>query len=126
MLPWMAIPPVCLLVIRAWVEEGSERPLRVEVRLTADTAHGFQRELTFSEPVAVEALVRAWLDDVLAADGDRPAGAAPGKSHTTVTPRSWRRWMISGRSRGRRLAGRSGRDRPSTVAAPLRRMAGPV
>jgi hypothetical protein len=64
----VALAPVGLLVVRAWVEEGSGRPLRVEVRLTADSGRGFERELTFSEPAAVEALVRAWLDDVLAGD----------------------------------------------------------
>ena len=62
----MGIAPVGLLVIRAWVQEDSERPLRVDVRLTADIGRGFQRELTLSEPAPVEALVRAWLADVLA------------------------------------------------------------
>jgi hypothetical protein len=38
------------------------------VRLTADSGRGFERELMFSEPAPVEALVRAWLDDVLAGD----------------------------------------------------------
>jgi hypothetical protein len=49
-------------------EEGSGRPLRAVVRLTADSGRGFERELMFSEPAPVEALVRAWLDDVLAGD----------------------------------------------------------
>jgi hypothetical protein len=62
----VAIAPVGLLVLRAWVEEGSARPLRVEVRLTADSGRGFERELVFSEPAAVEALVRTWLGDLLA------------------------------------------------------------
>ena len=62
----MGIAPVGLLVIRAWVEEGSERPLRVEVRLTADTGRGFERELMLSELAPVEAVVHAWLADVLA------------------------------------------------------------
>jgi hypothetical protein len=62
----VAVEGVGLLVIRAWVEEGSERPLRVGVRLTADSGRGFERELVFSEPAAVEAVVRAWLADVLA------------------------------------------------------------
>jgi hypothetical protein len=64
----VAIAPVGLLVIRAWVEDGSARPLRVEVRLTADSGRGFERELTSSDPVAVEALVRTWLDDLLAGE----------------------------------------------------------
>jgi hypothetical protein len=66
----MAAAPVGLLVIRAWVQEGSERPLRVEVRLTADTARGFERELAFSESGPVEALVRSWLEQVLAGSTD--------------------------------------------------------
>jgi len=36
----LALARVGLLVIRAWVEEGSERPLRVEVRLTAGQRAG--------------------------------------------------------------------------------------
>jgi hypothetical protein len=64
----VAVGRVGLLVMRAWVEEGSGRPLRVVVRLTADTGRGFERELVFSEPVAVEALVRYWLAGVLAGD----------------------------------------------------------
>lgn len=61
--------PVAMVVIRAWLEDGSEEPLRVGVRLTADTARGFERELMFSESAAVEALVRDWLAEVLAAGG---------------------------------------------------------
>ena len=61
----MAVAGVGLLVIRAWVEEGSERPLRVEVRATAESMRGFGRGLVFSEPAAVEGLVRAWLEQVL-------------------------------------------------------------
>ena len=64
----MALAGVGLLVIRAWVEEGSGRPLRAEVRLTADSGRGFERELMFSQPAPVEALVRASLDDVLAGE----------------------------------------------------------
>jgi hypothetical protein len=65
----VALAPMRLLVIRApWLEEGSARPLRAVVRLTADSRRGFEREAIFSEPAAVEALVRAWLDDVLAGD----------------------------------------------------------
>jgi hypothetical protein len=65
----MDIAPVGLLVIRAWLQEGSERPLRVEVRMTADTGRGFEPALAFTEPGPVEALVRAWLAEVLADAG---------------------------------------------------------
>jgi hypothetical protein len=69
----VAVAAVGLLVIRAWLEEGSERRLRVEVRVTGDVARGFQRELAFSEPAPVQALVSVWLEAVLAgAAGDRP------------------------------------------------------
>ena len=62
----MAVARTGLLVIRAWVEEGSQPPLRVEVRHTVDSGLGFERELVFSEPGGVEAMVRAWLADVVA------------------------------------------------------------
>lgn len=81
----MAVARVGLLVIRAWVEEGSEQPLRAVVRLTADSGRGFEREPMFSEPVAVNALVQAWLDDVLAGEDDGPPGAAGGRGQATVT-----------------------------------------
>jgi hypothetical protein len=41
----------------------------VEVRLSSDTRRGFEPQLTLSEPAPVEALVRAWLADLLAAAG---------------------------------------------------------
>lgn len=67
----MTVAPVGLLVIRAWLEDGAEHPLRVVVRMTADTGRGFERELVFSEPEPVGALVHAWLAEVLVAPGDR-------------------------------------------------------
>jgi hypothetical protein len=54
-----------LLIIRAWVEEGSSEPLRAQVRLTADVSIGFERTLTLARPEAVCDTVRAWLADVL-------------------------------------------------------------
>jgi hypothetical protein len=82
----MAVPPVPLLVIRAWLEEGAERPLRVVVRMTADTARGFERELVFSEPEQVGALVDAWLAEMLPTPADHGRRAAP----EVVTRRSRR------------------------------------
>jgi hypothetical protein len=61
--------PVGLLVIRAWVEEGAQQPLRVVVRLTADTGRGFGRELAASEAGPVLAVVAAWLAEVAAGPG---------------------------------------------------------
>jgi hypothetical protein len=77
----MRFAPVGLLVIRAWVQEGSEWPLRAEIRLTADTARGLERELVLSEPAAVEALVRAWLAEVLA--GPTATDLTPSQGDTT-------------------------------------------
>ena len=65
----MTDAPVGLLVIRAWLEDGAEHPLRVVVRTTADTGRGFERELVFSEPEPVSALVYAWLAEVLVRRG---------------------------------------------------------
>jgi hypothetical protein len=62
----MQMARVALLVIRAWAEEGSEPPLRIEIRLTADAGREFERDLIFSDPEPVEALVRTWLADVRA------------------------------------------------------------
>jgi hypothetical protein len=60
----MMIAPVGLLVIRAWMEEGSEQGLRVVVRLTGDSWQGFERELVLSDPGRVQALVGEWLAEV--------------------------------------------------------------
>ena len=56
-----------LLIIRAWVEEGSSKPLRAQVRLTTDVAAGFANEKTLADVHAVSAAVEAWLQDVLLA-----------------------------------------------------------
>ena len=61
----MRVGPVGLLVIRVWVEEGSERPLRAEVKSTSDTRLGFDRQATLSEAEAVVALISAWLQETL-------------------------------------------------------------
>jgi hypothetical protein len=61
----MELEPVGLLVVRAWNERGSERPLRAEVKLTCDIRHGFQRQLTLSDTDAVQAAVRAWLEEIV-------------------------------------------------------------
>ena len=53
------------MVIRAWTEAGSAEPLRAQVRVSADTAVGFDHELVVSDPAEVEAIVRAWLDGVV-------------------------------------------------------------
>lgn len=49
------------MVIRAWIEKGSTKPLRAEVRHTSDVATGFKTESTLTEPDGVVAEVRAFL-----------------------------------------------------------------
>jgi hypothetical protein len=55
-----------LLVMRAWVEEGSAEPLRVHVRLTTDVSKGYQRTMNFCDVKAASATVEAWLTDMMA------------------------------------------------------------
>jgi hypothetical protein len=57
--------PNALLVIRAWTEEGSPSPLRIELRHTLDVTRGISDSEWFSDDELVQAAVRAWLEDVL-------------------------------------------------------------
>ena len=54
-----------LLIIRVWVEQGSARPLRAQVRLTTNVAAGFASEATLADIDGVVAVVEAWLQDFL-------------------------------------------------------------
>jgi hypothetical protein len=58
-------PPTGLLIIRAWVEEGSTEPLRAQIRVTGDIAAGIERTLTLVQTDAVGDLVAAWLQGIL-------------------------------------------------------------
>ncbi len=52
-----------LMIIRAWIEEGSEQPLRAQLRIVDDVATGIERAVTLVQPEAVSATVQQWLDD---------------------------------------------------------------
>ena len=54
-----------LLIIRAWIEEGSSEPLRVQVRVADDVSAGFDRVLTLSRADDVCAAVGEWLGDLV-------------------------------------------------------------
>ena len=54
-----------LLIIRAWMEEGSSEPLRAHIRMSDDVADGFRRTVTLSRPEAVCAEVEEWLAQIL-------------------------------------------------------------
>lgn len=61
----MTLDHTGLLIIRAWVEQGSSKPLRAQIRLTANIGDGFERELTLVEVADVSMVVETWLRDVL-------------------------------------------------------------
>jgi uncharacterized protein YrrD len=56
-----------LLIIRAWVEKASSKPLRAHIRATTDVSKGFESELTVADVPSAAASVETWLGDVLAA-----------------------------------------------------------
>lgn len=64
----MALNQTGLFIVRAWVEAGSSKPLRIHIRQTTDIGVGFQREITFADVDAVCAELQTWLNDVLAAN----------------------------------------------------------
>ena len=53
-----------LMIIRAWVEKGSLKPLRAHIRATSDVAKGLDSELTVTDAATVSAKVESWLGDV--------------------------------------------------------------
>lgn len=53
-----------LLIIRAWIEAGSVRSLRAQIRLTTDVSADFERTLTLSAADEVCATVQEWLADI--------------------------------------------------------------
>lgn len=61
-----------LLIIRAWVEEGSFERLRAEVRSTTDVSAGIEGTLTFARTEEVGAAVQEWLANVLGDSGPLP------------------------------------------------------
>ena len=64
---------VALITIRAWCEEGSQHPLRAEIRLADDVASGFRSSVTTVHAEAVMDAVRAFLDNVLYAGSVDPS-----------------------------------------------------
>lgn len=62
-----------LLAIRAWCEEGSQDPLRVEIRLADDVAAGFRSTVRTVHAEAVIEAVRAFLATVACTAPEDPA-----------------------------------------------------
>lgn len=63
------VSPTALLTIRAWCEDGSEHPLRAEIRLTKDVSSGFQDSLTVADAEQVVDAVRGFLEELLSSSG---------------------------------------------------------
>ena len=61
------------MIIRAWLEQGSSKPLRARIRLTKDVGAGFETEMTLADVRAVSAAVELWLQDVML-NGGPPSG----------------------------------------------------
>jgi hypothetical protein len=59
------------MIIRAWVEPGSSKPLRARIRLTRDVGAGLEEEMTLTDVPAVSAAVEFWLQEVML-DGEMP------------------------------------------------------
>ena len=53
-----------LLIVRAWIEVGSSKPLRVNMRFTTEVSEGFQSEANFADAAAAGAAVQVWLEDL--------------------------------------------------------------
>ena len=56
-----------LLIIRAWVEEGSLEPLRAQVRVTGDISSGIERTVALAHSDTVMELVDDWLQEIVGA-----------------------------------------------------------
>ena len=72
----MPRPTTGLLIIRAWIENGSTKPLRAQIRLTADVSTGITNELTLADAASVTAAVGAWLQAIMLT-GDATPGGGP-------------------------------------------------
>ena len=61
----MTVSRTGLFIIRAWIEEGSSKPLRAHIRLTTDVSSGFEQSMTLSQVPAVCEAVETWLGNIL-------------------------------------------------------------
>ncbi len=61
----MATERTGLLIIRAWVEEGSSAPLRAQLSMTSDVAAGMEHSSVHSDVADVGIEVEGWLREIL-------------------------------------------------------------
>jgi hypothetical protein len=57
-----------LLIIRAWLEKASAKPLRAHIRATTDVSKSFETEVTVTDVPATTAAVEKWVGEVVAAE----------------------------------------------------------
>lgn len=55
-----------LMIIRAWVEEGSSKPLRAHIRLTSDVSAGVEHTVALADIEGVRDAVDSWLRGIVA------------------------------------------------------------
>jgi hypothetical protein len=55
-----------LLIIRAWVEDGSSAPLRAQLSTSSDVSIGIEHESTCTDAADVGVEVQTWLKEILA------------------------------------------------------------
>jgi hypothetical protein len=72
----MPRPKTGLLIIRAWIEVGSAKPLRAQIRSTGDVSAGITKELTLADAASVTVAVEAWMNDIMR-NGDASPGGGP-------------------------------------------------
>ncbi len=61
-----------LLIVRAWMEEGSARRLRATIRLTNDVSVGIEREFTITDVHELCPEIEKWLHTLTAEGTMRP------------------------------------------------------
>jgi hypothetical protein len=84
--------PVRVLILRIWLEQGSPRPFRADIRLTRDAGFAPFASLVLAEPSEVIDTVREFLEPVASRPGgwkrrafrritrwSRPSHASPGR-----------------------------------------------
>jgi hypothetical protein len=54
-----------LLIIRAWIEDGSSAPLRAQVSMTSDVSLGMERTSVHTDVIEVGTEVESWLRAIL-------------------------------------------------------------
>jgi propanediol dehydratase small subunit len=58
-------PRTGLLIIRVWIEDGSEQPLRAQVSVTHDVAGGIEQTVTLVRADEVTRVVDDWILEML-------------------------------------------------------------